>query len=54
MKMMQEREERTLNFTYYFTIDAGRTKLAPKSRTSTWLLGPAEMIDDVTGRWKLL
>lgn len=38
----------------HITIDAGRTQIAPNSRTVMALLGPAELVDDVTGDLKLL
>ncbi|KAK9665817.1 hypothetical protein RND81_14G138600 [Saponaria officinalis] len=38
----------------HITIDAGRTQIAPNSRTVMAILGPADMVDDVTGGLKLL
>lgn len=38
----------------HVTIDAGRTQIAPNSRTVMAILGPADMVDDVTGGLKLL
>lgn len=38
----------------HITVDAGRTQIAPNSRTVMAILGPADMVDDVTGGLKLL
>ncbi|KAK9056485.1 hypothetical protein SSX86_023846 [Deinandra increscens subsp. villosa] len=38
----------------HIVIDAGRTQIAPNSRTVMAVLGPADMVDDVTGGLKLL
>lgn len=38
----------------HITIDAGRTQIAPNSRTVMAVLGPAELVDDVTGHLKLM
>ncbi|KAJ8771298.1 hypothetical protein K2173_026475 [Erythroxylum novogranatense] len=38
----------------HITIDAGRTQIAPNSRTVMAILGPVAVIDDVTGGLKLL
>ncbi|KAL7254531.1 hypothetical protein ACSBR1_008828 [Camellia fascicularis] len=35
-------------------IDDGRTQIAPNSRTVMAILGPADMVDEVTGGLKLL
>ncbi|KAA8533471.1 hypothetical protein F0562_031095 [Nyssa sinensis] len=46
--VLQERAK-SLNLPTHITIDAGRTQIAPNSRTVMAILGPAEMVDDVTG-----
>uniref|UniRef100_A0A5B7BJK6 peptidyl-tRNA hydrolase n=1 Tax=Davidia involucrata TaxID=16924 RepID=A0A5B7BJK6_DAVIN len=51
--VLQERAK-SLNLPTHITIDAGRTQIAPNSRTVMAILGPAEMVDDVTGGLKLL
>ncbi|KAG0577202.1 hypothetical protein M758_5G132700 [Ceratodon purpureus] len=38
----------------HITVDAGRTQIAPNSRTVMAVLGPAELVDDVTGHLKLM
>lgn len=38
----------------HITIDAGRTQIAPNFRTVMAVLGPAELVDDVTGHLKLM
>ncbi|XWS42873.1 hypothetical protein CRYUN_Cryun16bG0051700 [Craigia yunnanensis] len=45
---------KSLNLPTHITIDAGRTQIAPNSRTVMAILGPIEMVDDVTGGLKLL
>nr|KJB17401.1 hypothetical protein B456_003G053000 [Gossypium raimondii] len=45
---------KSLNIPTHITIDAGRTQIAPNSRTVMAILGPIEMVDDVTGGLKLL
>lgn len=51
--VLQERAK-SLTIPTHVTIDAGRTQIAPNSRTVMALLGPADMVDDVTGGLKLL
>ncbi|XP_068659986.1 uncharacterized protein [Aristolochia californica] len=53
MLILQERAK-SLNLPTHVTIDAGRTQIAPNSRTVMAILGPADMVDDVTGGLKLL
>ncbi|XP_047976534.1 peptidyl-tRNA hydrolase 2, mitochondrial isoform X1 [Salvia hispanica] len=53
MLVLQERAK-SLNLPTHVTIDAGRTQIAPNSRTVMAVLGPAELVDDVTGGLKLL
>lgn len=53
MLVLQERAK-SINIPTHITIDAGRTQIAPNSRTVMAILGPAEMVDDVTGGLKLL
>ncbi|CAI9108699.1 OLC1v1008370C1 [Oldenlandia corymbosa var. corymbosa] len=53
MLTLQERAK-SLHLPTHITIDAGRTQIAPNSRTVMCVLGPADMVDDVTGGLKLL
>ncbi|XP_048448040.1 peptidyl-tRNA hydrolase 2, mitochondrial [Pyrus x bretschneideri] len=53
MLVLQERAK-SLNLPTHITIDAGRTQIAPNSRTVMAILGPVEVVDDVTGALKLL
>ncbi|KAJ3676902.1 hypothetical protein LUZ60_002626 [Juncus effusus] len=53
MLVLQERAK-SLSLPTHVTIDAGRTQIAPNSRTVMAILGPADMVDDVTGGLKLL
>lgn len=53
MLVLQERAK-SLKIPTHITIDAGRTQIAPNSRTVMAILGPADMVDDVTGGLKLL
>ncbi|KAM1052599.1 hypothetical protein ACFX13_000203 [Malus domestica] len=53
MLVLQERAK-SLNLPTHITIDAGRTQIAPNSRTVMAILGPVEVVDDVTGGLKLL
>lgn len=51
--ILQERAK-SLKLPTHVTIDAGRTQIAPNSRTVMAILGPADVVDDVTGGLKLL
>ncbi|CAM8991893.1 unnamed protein product [Rhodiola kirilowii] len=51
--VLQERAK-ALHLPTHVTIDAGRTQIAPNSRTVMAVLGPADLVDDVTGGLKLL
>ncbi|ONK61186.1 uncharacterized protein A4U43_C08F27110 [Asparagus officinalis] len=53
MLLLQERAK-SLMLPTHVTIDAGRTQIAPNSRTVMAILGPADVVDDVTGGLKLL
>ncbi|XP_030469103.1 uncharacterized protein LOC115687610 [Syzygium oleosum] len=53
MLALQERAK-SLKLPTHITIDAGRTQIAPNSRTVMAILGPVEVVDDVTGGLKLL
>ncbi|PAN40484.1 hypothetical protein GQ55_7G311200 [Panicum hallii var. hallii] len=53
MLILQGRAK-SFNLPTHITIDAGRTQIAPNSRTVMAILGPADMVDDVTGGLKLL
>ncbi|GAV90460.1 PTH2 domain-containing protein [Cephalotus follicularis] len=52
MLVLQERAK-SLKLPTHITIDAGRTQIAPNSRTVMAILGPVEVVDDVTGGLKL-
>ncbi|XP_010246075.1 PREDICTED: peptidyl-tRNA hydrolase 2, mitochondrial isoform X2 [Nelumbo nucifera] len=45
---------KSLKLPTHITIDAGRTQIAPNSRTVMAILGPAVSVDNVTGGLKLL
>ncbi|CAB4271755.1 unnamed protein product [Prunus armeniaca] len=47
MLVLQERAK-SLKLPTHITIDAGRTQIAPNSRTVMAILGPIEVVDDVT------
>ncbi|KAI0495931.1 hypothetical protein KFK09_022238 [Dendrobium nobile] len=53
MLVLQERAK-SLKLPTHITVDAGRTQIAPNSRTVMAILGPADVVDDVTGGLKLL
>ncbi|CAN8300224.1 unnamed protein product [Cochlearia groenlandica] len=53
MLELQERAE-SLKLPTHITIDAGRTQIAPNSRTVMAILGPVQVVDEVTGGLKLL
>ncbi|KAK0581673.1 hypothetical protein LWI29_016728 [Acer saccharum] len=53
MIVLQDRAK-SLKLPTHITIDAGRTQIAPNSRTVMAILGPVEVVDDVTGELKLL
>ncbi|ESW03596.1 hypothetical protein PHAVU_011G027100 [Phaseolus vulgaris] len=53
MLALQERAK-SLKLPTHITIDAGRTQIAPNSRTVMSILGPVEVVDEVTGGLKLL
>lgn len=53
MLILQERAK-SLKLPTHITIDAGKTQIAPNSRTVMAILGPVEVVDDVTGGLKLL
>ncbi|RDY02948.1 Peptidyl-tRNA hydrolase 2, mitochondrial [Mucuna pruriens] len=53
MLALQERAK-SLKLPTHITIDAGRTQIAPNSRTVMAILGPVEVVDEVTGGLKLL
>ncbi|GAB4826421.1 hypothetical protein Ancab_009286 [Ancistrocladus abbreviatus] len=53
MLVLQERAK-AIQLPTHITIDAGRTQITPNSRTVMAILGPADMVDDVTGGLKLL
>ncbi|KAG0492391.1 hypothetical protein HPP92_005789 [Vanilla planifolia] len=52
--MANDERAKSLKLPTHTTIDAGRTQIAPNSRTVMAILGPADMVDDVTGGLKLL
>ncbi|KAI3762338.1 hypothetical protein L1987_52766 [Smallanthus sonchifolius] len=49
-----QKRAKSLSIPTHIVIDAGRTQIAPNSRTVMAVLGPADMVDDVTGGLKLL
>ncbi|VVA96281.1 unnamed protein product [Arabis nemorensis] len=53
MLVLQEKAE-SLKLPTHITIDAGKTQIAPNSRTVMAILGPVDLVDDVTGGLKLM
>ncbi|KAG7580456.1 Peptidyl-tRNA hydrolase PTH2 [Arabidopsis suecica] len=53
MLVLQERAK-TLKLPTHITIDAGKTQIAPNSRTVMAILGPVDNVDEVTGGLKLM
>ncbi|XP_050385162.1 uncharacterized protein LOC126801752 [Argentina anserina] len=53
MLVLQDRAK-SLNLPNHITVDAGKTQIAPNSRTVMAILGPIEVVDDVTGGLKLM
>ncbi|CAA7038510.1 unnamed protein product [Microthlaspi erraticum] len=45
---------KSLKLPTHITIDAGKTQIAPDSRTVMAILGPVDVVDDVTGGLKLM
>ncbi|KAL4180657.1 hypothetical protein AMTRI_Chr12g266950 [Amborella trichopoda] len=52
--LVLQAKAKSLKLPTHITIDAGRTQIAPNSRTVMGILGPADAVDDVTGGLKLL
>ncbi|CAA6658727.1 unnamed protein product [Spirodela intermedia] len=52
--LLLQARAKSLKLPTHITIDAGRTQIAPNSRTVMAILGPADMVNDVTGGLKLL
>ncbi|XP_042518806.1 peptidyl-tRNA hydrolase 2, mitochondrial-like [Macadamia integrifolia] len=52
--LVLQKRAKSLKLPTHVTVDAGRTQIAPNSRTVMAILGPAEVVDDVTGGLKLL
>eukprot|EP00270_Netrium_digitus_P017674 TRINITY_DN654_c0_g1_i2.p1 TRINITY_DN654_c0_g1~~TRINITY_DN654_c0_g1_i2.p1 ORF type:complete len:103 (-),score=22.10 TRINITY_DN654_c0_g1_i2:155-463(-) len=54
-EMMQiQAKGREAGIPSHITIDAGRTQIAPNSRTVMALLGPDSVLEGITGHLKLL
>ncbi|XP_009118990.1 peptidyl-tRNA hydrolase 2, mitochondrial isoform X1 [Brassica rapa] len=53
MLALRERAK-SLKLPTHITIDAGKTQIAPDSRTVMAILGPVDVVDDVTGGLKLM
>jgi len=49
----EQRQARRLKVPSHITTDAGLTQTNPNSRTVMALLGPVDLVDQVTGRLKL-
>eukprot|EP00250_Pteridium_aquilinum_P032956 c4999_g1_i1 orf=465-998(-) len=52
--LLLQAKANSLKVASHITIDAGRTQIAPNSRTVMSLLGPSDIVDEVTGGLKLL
>ncbi|KAJ7553315.1 hypothetical protein O6H91_06G092700 [Diphasiastrum complanatum] len=53
MLYLQNRAK-TMKIPTHITVDAGRTQIAPNSKTVMAVLGPSDLVDEVTGGLKLL
>lgn len=53
MMLLQNKAE-AAGVATHITVDAGRTQIAPNSRTVMAVLGPDQFVDNVTGHLKLL
>ncbi|KAG0612065.1 hypothetical protein M758_7G187700 [Ceratodon purpureus] len=45
---------KTMKLPCHITVDAGRTQISPNSKTVLAILGPANLVDEITGSLKLL
>jgi len=45
---------KNLKLPCHITVDAGRTQIAPNSKTVMAILGPSHLVDEITGSLKLL
>lgn len=52
--LLLQAKAQSLKVASHITVDAGRTQIAPNSRTVMSLLGPSDIVDEVTGGLKLL
>eukprot|EP00252_Welwitschia_mirabilis_P010916 TRINITY_DN24584_c0_g2_i1.p1 TRINITY_DN24584_c0_g2~~TRINITY_DN24584_c0_g2_i1.p1 ORF type:complete len:186 (+),score=39.50 TRINITY_DN24584_c0_g2_i1:520-1077(+) len=52
--LLLQNQAKRLNLPTHVTIDAGRTQVAPDTRTVMAILGPKEVVDQVTGELSLL
>ncbi|XP_043689625.1 peptidyl-tRNA hydrolase 2, mitochondrial-like [Telopea speciosissima] len=52
--LVLQKRAKSLKLPSHITVDAGRTQIAPNSRTVMAILGPVDVVDDVTGGLKLL
>ncbi|GLJ11245.1 hypothetical protein SUGI_0148510 [Cryptomeria japonica] len=52
--LLLQNRAKTLKLPTHITIDAGKTQIAPNSRTVMAILGPCDIVDEVTGDLKLL
>ncbi|KAH7282985.1 hypothetical protein KP509_35G055000 [Ceratopteris richardii] len=52
--LLLQAKANSLKIASHITVDAGRTQIAPNSRTVMSLLGPSDLVDEVTGELKLL
>lgn len=52
--LLLQNRAKTLKLPLHITIDAGKTQIAPNTRTVMAILGPCDIVDEVTGELKLL
>lgn len=52
--LLLQNRAKTLKLPMHITIDAGKTQIAPNTRTVMAILGPCDIVDEVTGELKLL
>ncbi|XP_043724974.1 peptidyl-tRNA hydrolase 2, mitochondrial-like [Telopea speciosissima] len=52
--LVLQKRAKSLKLPIHIIVDAGRTQIAPNSRTVMAILGPVDVVDDVIGGLKLL
>ncbi|ESQ49806.1 hypothetical protein EUTSA_v10021622mg [Eutrema salsugineum] len=52
--LVLQKKAKSIKLPTHITIDAGKTQIAPDSRTVMAILGPVDVVNDVTGGLKLM